>query len=362
MIWLTWRQFRGSAAGVAALLVVLTAVLALTGPDLASHYSAGIADCVQDNTCGDFFDRFFGDHDVPFLALGLVVLILPALAGLFWGAPLITRELEAATHLLVWNQSVTRGRWLAVKLGLTGLAAMAAAAACSLVVTWWSEPLDRSAVPEMAQMAPVVFGARGIAPMGYAAFAFVLGVAMGMLVRRTLPAMALTLAVFVAVQLAMPLLVRPHLMPPVAGTFELGQANVDGFGINQDQGEGGTVQIFLRTSAVPGHAGAWVLSSELVDPSGRALSTGAGVARARPRRRRSSGPFRSPRRRGPARRQGGRRARRRASSRSTGSATGRRRPTTPSTASGPSSGSRPGSTPSSPPASRGSASGGSGGG
>ncbi|MEV2273202.1 hypothetical protein [Nonomuraea africana] len=196
MIWLTWRQLRGSAAMMAAVLVILAIVLALTGPDLASRYSAGIAACTQDNTCGRFFDRFFGGHDMPFMAVSLVVLLLPAVVGLFWGAPLITRELEAGTHLMVWNQSITRTRWLAVKLGLTGLVAMAAACLCGLMVTWWSGPLDMSAPDELALMAPLVFGARGIAPMGYAAFAFVLGVTVGMVVRRTLPAMALTLAVF----------------------------------------------------------------------------------------------------------------------------------------------------------------------
>lgn len=269
MIWLTWRQFRGSAVMMATVLVILTAVLALTGPDLASRYATGIADCTQGDICTEFFDRFFDEYQIPFLAVSFLVLVLPALVGLFWGAPLLTRELEAGTHLLVWNQSITRGRWLAVKLGLTGLAAMAAACVCGLAVTWWSEPLDKSALPELAQMAPPVFGARGIAPIGYAAFALVLGVTVGMLVRRTLPAMALTLAVFVAVQLAMPLLVRPHLVPPVTGTFELSQTNVDGFG-SQEEG-GGPVQISLE-SAVPGHAGAWVLSSDLVDPSGRTVA------------------------------------------------------------------------------------------
>ncbi|WP_432866257.1 ABC transporter permease [Microbispora rosea] len=269
MIWLTWRQFRGSAVMTAAVLVVLGITLAVTGPGLASRYAAGIADCTPDDTCTGFFDRFFGEHQIPFLALTLVVLILPALAGLFWGAPLVTRELEAGTHLLVWNQSVTRARWLAVKLGLTGLVAMAAAGVCGLAVTRWSEPLDKSAVPEMAQMAPLVFGARGIAPMAYAAFALVLGVTVGVLVRRTLPAMALTLAAFAAIQLAMPLLVRPHLMPPVTSTFELGRSNVEGI-VPQGR-QGGAMQIFLSTSAVPGHPGAWVLSSDLVDPSGRVV-------------------------------------------------------------------------------------------
>ncbi len=267
MIWLTWRQLRGSALMMAAALVVLGAALALTGPRIASEYSAGIADCTRNDTCDQFFDGFFGEYDIPFLAAGLVVLLLPALVGLFWGAPMISRELEAGTHLLVWNQSVTRRRWLTVKLGLTGLAAVAAACLCGLVVTWWSGPLDRSAPSGLAQMDPLIFSARGVVPMGYAAFAFALGVAVGMLVRRTLPAMALTLAVFVAVQLAMPLLVRPHLMPPVTATFELGKANVDSIGMR----EGASPEISLD-SAVPGHAGAWVLSSDLLDPSGRVIA------------------------------------------------------------------------------------------
>ncbi|MFI6921801.1 ABC transporter permease subunit [Nonomuraea spiralis] len=277
MIWLTWRQFRGSAAAMGALLVILATALALTGPGLASDYSAGIAACTQNDTCGRFYDHFFGGHDTEFMALTLVVLLLPALAGLFWGAPLITRELEAGTHLMVWNQSITRSRWLAVKLGLMGLTAVAAAGLCGLMVTWWSDPLDKSAAENLALMAPLVFGARGIAPMGYAAFTFVLGVTVGMLVRRTLPAMALTLAVFAAFQLAMPLLVRPHLAPPITSAFELGQANVDGIGINRDRG--GYVEIRLK-AAVPGHAGAWVLSANLVDPSGHALGTDGGFAAA----------------------------------------------------------------------------------
>jgi hypothetical protein len=268
MIWLTWRQLRGSAAMLAAVLLVLAAALALTGPGLAARYATGIADCTRDDSCTFFYDRFFDQYQVPFMAVSLVVLLLPALVGLFWGAPLIARELETGTHLLVWNQSITRGRWLAVKLGLTGLTAVAAAGLCGLAVTWWSGPLDKSAAEGFGLMAPLVFGARGIVPMGYAAFAFVLGVTVGLLVRRTLPAMALTLAVFVALQLAMPLLVRPHLMPPVTSTFELGSANVDSLGISQ-QG-GGPVQLVPK-SVVPGDAGAWVLTNGLLDRSGRAI-------------------------------------------------------------------------------------------
>jgi hypothetical protein len=166
MIWLTWRQFRGAAAMMAAVLVVLAAALALTGPSLADAYSSGITACARNGDCARFFDRFFDDYQGLFLIVTVIVLILPGLVGLFWGAPLISRELEAGTHLLVWNQSITRTRWLAVKLTFTALAAMAAAGLCGLAVTWWAGPLDKSAAPGFALMDPLVFGARGIAPMG----------------------------------------------------------------------------------------------------------------------------------------------------------------------------------------------------
>jgi ABC-type transport system involved in multi-copper enzyme maturation permease subunit len=266
MIWLTWRQFRGGAVMMAAALAVLAAILSLTGPGLADDYSTGIAACTsQSGGCSDFVERFFDDNLIPLLAVTAVVLVLPALIGVFWGAPLIARELEAGTHRLVWNQSITRTRWLAVKLGLTGLAAMIAAGLGSLGVTWWSSPIDKAAT-ELPRMEPLMFAARGIVPIGYAAFAFALGVTVGMLVRRTIPAMAITLAIFVAGQIAMPLLVRPHLIPPTRSTIELTESNIDGFHWD----ESGEV---LQVWSDAGPADAWVLSSHSVDPSGHAVDT-----------------------------------------------------------------------------------------
>ena len=166
MIWLTWRQFRASAAMMAAALALLAAILALTGPGLADDYSAGIAGCAtQGGGCSDFVQRFFDDHRNAFLAVTAVVLVLPALIGLFWGAPLIARELEAGTHRLVWNQSITRTRWLAVKLGLVALAAVAAAGLGSLAVDWWSNPLDKAGADDFQRMDPLLFAARGIVPI-----------------------------------------------------------------------------------------------------------------------------------------------------------------------------------------------------
>ena len=60
--------------------------------------------------------------DAILYGIGILVLLLaPGLLGVFWGAPLVTRETEARTLPLAWNQSVTRTQWMAVKLGLVGL-------------------------------------------------------------------------------------------------------------------------------------------------------------------------------------------------------------------------------------------------
>ncbi|WP_211282826.1 ABC transporter permease subunit [Amycolatopsis keratiniphila] len=222
MIWLTWRQFRLPAAAVFGALAALALVLAVTGPAISGEYATGIATCAGDTAaCDDFSERFLDDHQNTFLAVTALVLLLPALIGLFWGAPLFTRELEAGTHRLIWNQSVTRTRWLAVKLGITGVAAMLAGGVGSLAVTWWATTFEQAAVKDFPRLSAMVFDARGVVPIAYSAFAFALGVTIGMLVRRSLPAMALTLAAFAVVQVAVPIVVRPHLLPSIDATFEL---------------------------------------------------------------------------------------------------------------------------------------------
>ena len=141
---------------------------------------------------------------------------------------------------------------------------MTAAGLGSLAVTWWSSPLDKAAA-NFPKMAPLLFATRGVVPIGYAAFAFALGVTVGMLARRTLAAMAITLAVFVAVQFAVPLLVRPHLAPPTRSTVQITESNLEDFSLRQDGR--------IRVSAKAADPGAWVLSSHTVDASGHAIDT-----------------------------------------------------------------------------------------
>jgi hypothetical protein len=276
MIWLTWRQFRAGAITGAAAIAALAVTLGVVGANLAHLYDAsGIPGCHAHGDCravaSSFLSQVQSDHVYSLASyLGLaVVLITPAVIGMFWGAPLIARELEAGTFRLAWNQSVTRNRWIAVKLAAIGLAAMATTGLLSLISTWWVGPVFRANVLAgassplyVSRFTPAIFAGQGIVPIGYAAFAFVLGVAAGLLSRRTVPAMAATLAAFAAVQLAWGAWVRPHLIDPVRSIAALGSVTFSGIG------ESNHGSLFLKAG---GRAGAWILSSEPVNAAGQAV-------------------------------------------------------------------------------------------
>jgi hypothetical protein len=281
MIWLTWRQFRPQAVTAAAALAVFAILLVATGPHLASRYAAsGITGCHGGTPCAtaasNFLSRLAGTSTYPIVYLlgTALILVTPAIIGIFWGAPLIAREFEARTSALAWNQSITRTRWLTVKLALTGLAAMAVTEALSLMYGWWADPIGKArdiaaSVPGLphpfngGRLSSWIFATHGIAPLGYAAFAFALGTAAGALIRRTVPAMAVTLAIFAAAQVVMPVWVRPHLVPPDR-TVVSGPSFFESAGLSV-----GT----LEASTVPGQPDAWILSSGAVNAAGQPVGT-----------------------------------------------------------------------------------------
>jgi hypothetical protein len=269
MIWLTWRQLRIQAVAVYAAVAAALVLLAVTGPRLVRLARLD----------GSLFDRLTpGDRNLFYA--GIVVLaIVPPLIGAFWGAPMVARELEAGTHRLAWSQSVSRTRWLATKLGVTVLAAAAAVGLLTLAIGWWAAPLDgarsttRGGLP--ARLSPIPFAMRGVVPVGYVVFAVVLGVALGMVLRRTLPAMALTLGVVVFAQLAVPQWVRPHLIPPAQQTVSFTGAKLDSISLN------GPDEPVVVTLAV-GAPGDWILKNESVDAAGRPVAMPAWMSNCLP--------------------------------------------------------------------------------
>ena len=253
MIWLTWRQFRTQAFTVLALLVAAAVYLLITGTQLRHSYTTDLATCGPQDTCPGVLDDLQNTYNGPLQLAQLLMMAVPALIGIFWGAPLIAGELERGTHYMAWNQSVTRTRWLAIKITVVALASVAAAGALSLLLTWWASPLDTISGNRFGTQA---FNARDITPLGYAAFAFALGVTLGLLIRRTLPAMAATLAIFIVVQVLVTAGVRPHLMPATTTSVAINQTTMSqAFRFDRSDAVTGPVRIDLPTPP-----GSWVLS------------------------------------------------------------------------------------------------------
>jgi hypothetical protein len=259
MTWLTWRQFRASALVGFGALVALTVLLGFTGPHLVHLYDATVRPCRGIGDCNTAMSTFGNTDAILQHTLTIVMQAVPALLGMFWGAPLIARELDTGAYQLAWTQSVTRTRWFVIKLAWVGLAAMMLSGLLSLAVTWWSSPLDRVGTNRFDVS---VFGERGIAPIGYAAFAFAVGALVGLVTRRTLPSIAITLAVYIAARVAFTEWIRPRLLSPLRAAFSLG-STVDGFVSTS----GGPSTLVASASNLPG---AWIYSARIVDRSGHA--------------------------------------------------------------------------------------------
>ena len=276
MIWVTWRQFRLPAIAAAAVVVAAAAALLVTGPRLAHLYdAAGIPACRAHADCVVTATRFLtqaqsAPYKQVYLAMVLLVLALPALIGIFWGAPLIAREIETGTFRMAWNQSVTRRRWVTVKVGVVGLTAVATAGLLTLGLTWWVSPVYQAiglsgpnAPMNLQRFSPPIFDAQGLVPLGYAAFAFVLGVTAGVFIRRTIPAMAATLTVFAVVQVLWGGWVRPHMIAPLHAVYSFAAVAL------QTIGSGGGGHLFV---AVGGRSGEWILGSRPVNAAGHPVN------------------------------------------------------------------------------------------
>jgi ABC-type transport system involved in multi-copper enzyme maturation permease subunit len=260
MIWVTWRQFRAQAITAVIILAAAVTYLVITGLQIRHTYAADLASCTPTNDCSDVLNQFSQDHEPAFHLIGLFVMVAPGLIGIFWGAPLIGRELETGTHQLAWNQTVTRTRWLAVKLAGVGAASVAVAGLLSYLLTWWAGPFDQIIGSRFDAM---TFASRDVVPLAYAAFAFALGTTAGLLIRRTIPAMAVTLAVFVGMQILMPTAVRPNLLPSTTLTFPINQSIA-----SQARGifmSNGGAEIHIDGLPVPD--GAWIVSAPPVETS-----------------------------------------------------------------------------------------------
>jgi len=247
MAWVTWRQHRSQLIATLGLLAFVAAAAFGTHLPIASAYHRNtLSECLPPaarSGCDIIVPHFESQFDSWVAAVrGLAV--LPALAGLFVGAPLLARELEHGTHRFAWTQGVTRRRWLLSKTALLAAATLVAGALLSAVVMWWRSPFDTLE----GRMAPSGFDIEGVVVPAYALFALAVGVLAGLLFRRTVAAMTATLVVFAATRLIVLNFLRPNFMSPLHRTVV------------------GTDSVRPTTD--------WLLSDTLVDAGGRQITAG----------------------------------------------------------------------------------------
>jgi hypothetical protein len=218
-----WRLTRTSAVTAAALVVVATVYLVVTGLHLRAAFdSAGLGECLASgSTSNPCLDAAFALHE---LARGLgggqpivgLLALVPGMLGAFVGAPLVAREIESGTLRLAWTQSVTRRRWLIVRVAVALGLVVSVQAGLSVALGFWRGPLDAL----QGRLETNAYDVQGVVPVGYAVLTCCVAVVAGVLARRTLVALGIALAGFVVVRLLVATVVRPRLLPTVAVTSD----------------------------------------------------------------------------------------------------------------------------------------------
>ncbi len=126
---------------------------------------------------------------------------MPALIGAFVGAPEMAREMETGTFRYAWTLGFGPWRWAVAKLVPLAIAVAAAAGALSVLLSWYYQPYfatgnESLGLNEVTPFFPGLFDLRGVAFAAWTLAAFAIGALAGMLIRRVVPAIVATPAVY----------------------------------------------------------------------------------------------------------------------------------------------------------------------
>ena len=219
MAWVTWRHHRVALAGVVAFLGALAVWLWITGLSVHHAYAAAAA-CRPAGSANCTNLAIIFESTNSFLKGGFVLQPVPALIGAFIGPVVLARELETGTFRYAWTQAFGRRRWAVAKLVALGAAVAALAGAFGVLLSWYYQPyVAAQNVPNVAAgaspLSAGLFDLRGVAFPAWTLVAFSIGVLAGMLIRRTVPAIAATLTAYAALALLTANVLRQHYLAPL---------------------------------------------------------------------------------------------------------------------------------------------------
>jgi hypothetical protein len=257
LAWVTWRQHRPALGGAAAFLGAIAVYLVIMGHEIRQAYGALVAaGCLPAGTASacqslqQSFLSFYGAKSGPVGASGLnaqtvpfMLLAVPVLLGAFTGAPVLARELESGTFRFAWTQGAGRLRLAAARLIPLAVLLTVAAYGLSALFSWYFTPFFRFGNTGGYPMQ--LFGNLGVDFAAWALFSFTLAALLGVLLRRAVAAMAVSLAATTVLDVVTMMVLRQHLVTP---------ATVTGAG--------------------PTGVGNWVLGNWFTNPSGAQVSVG----------------------------------------------------------------------------------------
>lgn len=218
MIWVTWRQHRAEFLIMGIVLIGCVAFLLITGLSMAQSFQRLVLPaCLahsDTNACVESENAFINQYQI-LLFMPLILTALALIYGVFVGAPLVARELEQGTHRLIWTQNVTRLRWLSTKLALILSVSVLMFSLLFVLLFWLYTPLYQSFTSSYDRMSSPSFDALGPVLPAAAVLALALGIFSGALTQRTVPAMFLTLILFLVIKFPVAMVFRPNYLPAI---------------------------------------------------------------------------------------------------------------------------------------------------
>ncbi|HEX4775078.1 MAG TPA: ABC transporter permease subunit, partial [Candidatus Saccharimonadales bacterium] len=255
MNWFVWRQHRKQFLIIGIILALYAALIIPTGLHFWHTYQQTLASCAQNPatpSCSDLASNLFQSSldQALFHLAPVAILFLPLILGMFWGAPFLAKEYTEGTNSLAWTQSVSRRKWLTVKLIWILVATAVFTGAFAALITWWSKTPNTLNTDRFT--GDPLFGTQGIVPVALGLFAVTFGIMFGAWFRKTMVAVGVTLGLFIAFALiVVPNFVRPHYMTPITVTAPMGPDTLD--------------------SKIP--SGAWLVSRNIVDKNGNTFNS-----------------------------------------------------------------------------------------